>query len=193
MVFSAGAALDWLRRTARLGGRGRFEALAASVEDAGGVAFLPALGGLGAPAPDPSRRGLIAGLGTSAGAGHIARAAMEGVAHRVREVFDHVFDSAGPAPPPALGVDGGLASSATFLQIQADVLARPIRRHAVREATALGAAICAARGARLLTEADMAGFVRYDAIFEPRIGAEEAAARHLAWRLAVHGPHASKE
>ena len=188
MVLSAGAALDWLRRAARLGGRARFEALAASVENAGGVAFMPALDGLGAPAPDPARTGLLAGLTQSVAAAHIARAALEGVAHRARQVFDHAFELAGLPPPEALGVDGGLTSNETFLQIQADVLGRPIRRHAVREATALGAAICAGRGVKLLTEADAAAFVRYDAVFEPRIGADEAAARHRAWRLAVHGP-----
>jgi glycerol kinase len=187
MVISAGAALDWLRRVARMGGHARFETLAASVDSAGGAAFLPSLSGLGAPAPDPGRTGAFTGLTPSVGPAHLARAAMEGVAQRVREVFDHLFELAGLTPPPSLGVDGGMTASAAFLQIQADILGRPVRRHAVREATACGAAICAGRGAGLLTPADAAAFVRYDRIFEPGISPDESASRHHAWSRAVYG------
>lgn len=187
MVISAGAAVDWLRRAARMGGHARFEALAASIDSAGGAAFLPSLSGLGAPAPDPGRTGLFTGLTPSVGPAHLARAAMEGVAHRVREVFDHLFELAAPTPPQSLGVDGGMTASDNFLQIQSDILGRPIRRHAVREATACGAAICAGRGAGLLTTADTAAFVRYDRTFAPHISPDESASRHHAWRRAVYG------
>jgi glycerol kinase len=187
MVLSAGAALDWLRAVCRLGGHARFEALAASVADAGGAAFLPALHGLGAPHGDPARRASFAGLGASVTRAHLARAALEGVAFRVREVFDHVYGLTDLPPPRALGVDGGLAANDTFLQIQADLLGRPIRRHATAEATAAGAALCAARGAGLSTAADARAFIRYDAIFEPKISADEAAARLSDWRRRVYG------
>jgi len=187
MVISAGAALDWLRRVAGMGGHARFETLAASVAGAGGAAFLPSLSGLGAPAPDPGRTGAFTGLTPSVGPAHLARAAMEGVAHRLREVFDHLFELAGLTPPPALGVDGGMTASESFLQIQADILGRPVRRHAVGEATACGAAICAGRGAGLITPADAAAFVRYDRTFEPLISTDESASRHHAWRRAVYG------
>jgi glycerol kinase len=187
MVLSAGGALDWLRRACRLGVHARFEALAASVPDAGGAAFLPALNGLGAPQGDPTRRASLTGLGPSVTGAHLARAGLEGVAFRVREVFEHVFGLTDFPPPEVLGVDGGLTANQTFLQVQADLLGRPIRRHAIAEATAAGAALCAARGVGLLTEADAAAFTRYDKVFEPTIGADEAEARFAAWKGQVHG------
>jgi glycerol kinase len=186
MVYSAGAALDWVRGAMRLGAPGGFDRLAASVADAGGVWFLPALQGLGAPHGDASRRGALGGLTLAAGRAEIARAALEGVAFRVREVFDHVHALAERAPPPALGVDGGLAGSDVFLQIQADLLGRPVRRHAIREATACGAAICAGRGAGVLAAGDGAAFVAYDRVFEPGISCDAADARLGAWKAAVY-------
>jgi len=187
MVLSAGGALDWLRSACRLGGHARFEALAASFPDAAGAAFLPALNGLGAPHGDPTRRASLTGLGASVTAAHIAHAALEGVAFRVREVFDHVFGLTGFAPPEMLGVDGGLTANETFLQVQADLLDRPIRRHAIREATAAGAALCAGRGVGLLAESDARAFTRFDKVFEPAIGAGEAEARFSAWSEQVYG------
>ena len=188
MVLTAGAGLDWLRAACGLGRHGSFEALAASVPDAGGAAFLPALQGLGAPHGDPTRRGGLTGLTASVTRAHLARAALEGVAFRAREVVDHVYELTGVAAPPApLGVDGGVTANRAFLQILADMLGRPVQRHATAEATLLGAALCAGRGANLLTEADIGGFVRHEAPVEPRIGADEAAQRFAAWRAAVYG------
>jgi len=187
MVYTAGAALDWVRGAMRLGAPAAFDALAASVSDAGGVWFLPALQGLGAPHGDAARRGALGGLSLGAGRAHIARAALEGVAFRTREVFEHVHTLAEHALPTALGVDGGLASSDVFLQIQADLLGQPVRRHALREATAGGAAICAARGAGLLGPEETAGFVAYDRAFEPRVSRTEADGRFGAWKKAVYG------
>ncbi len=182
MVFSAGSAFDWLRGVARLGGHDAFEALAASVADTGGAWFLPALHGLGAPHDDPTRRAGLGGLSGAVDRGHIARAAMEGVAFRVREVFEHVYGRWGAPEPEFLGVDGGLTGNDAFLQIQADLLGRAIRRHGAREATACGAAIGAGRGVGLLAPGDLGGFVRYDRVFEPMIGADEAAERFAAWK-----------
>jgi glycerol kinase len=187
MVYTAGAALDWMRGAMRLGAPTAFDALAASVPDAGGVWFLPALQGLGAPYGDATRRGALGGLSLGASRAHIARAALEGVAWRTREVFEHVHALAERAPPAALGVDGGLASSDIFLQIQADLLGQPVRRHALREATAGGAAICAARGVGLLGADETGGFVAYDRAFEPAIGRDEADTRFDAWKQAVYG------
>ncbi len=187
MVLSAGSALDWLRSACGLGGHARFEALAASVDHSAGAAFLPALQGLGAPYGDPARRASLAGLSTSVSSAHIARAGMEGVAFRVREAFDHVHDLTGVAAPDVLGVDGGLTANETFLQVQADLLGRPLRRHAVREATAAGAALSAGRGIGLLSEADTKAFVRYDLTVEPRISADEADERLTTWKGRVYG------
>ncbi|MGI8841540.1 MAG: FGGY family carbohydrate kinase [Caulobacteraceae bacterium] len=186
MVLSAGAALDWMRGALRLGDHARFEALAASVPDAAGAAFLPALNGLGAPHGDLARRAGLTGLSAQVTAAHIARAALEGVAFRVREAFDHVFGVTGLTPPETLGADGGLTANQTFLHIQADLLGRPLRRHAIVEATAAGAALAAGRGVGLLSPADERAFTRYDKVFEPRIGADEAEERFSKWQSQVH-------
>jgi glycerol kinase len=190
MVYSAGAALDWLRRTCGLGAIPRFEALAGATPDAQGAVFLPALQGLGAPHGDAARRGLIAGLSAATGPGHLARAGLEGVAFRVREAFDHVYSGADLPAPEVLRVDGGLTRSDTLMQAQADLLGRPIARHAIRETTACGAAICAGLGAGLLGETDSMAFARYDRTFTPTISADEADARFAAWRGAVYGTSA---
>jgi len=187
MVYTAGAALDWVRGAMRMGGPAAFDALAASVPDAGGVSFLPALQGLGAPHGDAARRGAFGGLSLGTGRAHIARAAVEGVAFRTREVFEQVHALAERAPPPALGVDGGLAGSDVFLQIQADLLGQAVRRHSLREATAGGAAICAARGVGLLGPDETGGFVAYQRAFEPGISHDEADGRFEAWKRSAYG------
>jgi glycerol kinase len=187
MVFSAGSTFDWMRGTLGLGDRARFEALAASAPDTAGAYVLPALQGLGAPHGDPARRAAIGGLSAAVGKGHLARAAMEGLAFRVREIVDEIYAISGTAPPEALGVDGGMTANQTFMQIQADLLGRAVKRHAIREATLCGAAICAGRGAGVLSGSDAAGFVRYDRTFEPRIAPDAAAERLAAWKAQVYG------
>ena len=186
MIISGGSALDWLRRACAMGGHARFEALAARVSDAAGAAFLPALQGLGSPYGDASCRGLLAGLNPQVSRAHLARAGMEGLAFRSREALEHLYSLTDFPLPEALCVDGGLAANDTFLQVLADMLGLPVCRHAILEATACGAAICAARGAGLLTSADVPGFVRYDRTFEPRIVADEARARFSRWRSLVY-------
>lgn len=187
MVNTAGAAFDWLRRTLGIDSHEAFEALAASAPDAGGAVFLPALQGLGAPHGDFGKRGLLGGLSTATTRGHIARAALEGLSFRVREAFDAVYDGASLPRPEVLKVDGGMTNSDALMQQQADLLGLPVARHALREATAAGAAICAARGVGLLGADEVAGFATYDRTFEPRIPADEAAARFEHWRGSVHG------
>jgi glycerol kinase len=190
MVYSAGSALDWLRSEFRLGGHGRFEALALSTPDSGGVHVLPAFSGLGTPYGDLTRRGLVGGLGAGTGAAEVARAALEGVAFRVREIFDHIYSVTDLPAPDVLKADGGLTGNLALMQIQADLLARPVARHTHREATACGAAILAGRGIGLLTPGDAAGFVRHDRVFEPRLSADEAAGRLATWKAQVYGPQA---
>ena len=186
MVLSAGSALDWLRAACGLGAHGPFEALAAGVPDSAGAAFLPALQGLGAPHPDPARRGALKGLNPAVGRAHLARAGLEGLAFRVREAAGHVFALEGGAAPEVLNVDGGLTANDTFLQIQANLLGRPVRRHAAREATLAGAALSAGLGAGALKTGDAAAFARYDRVFAPAVGADEADALYAAWRTAVY-------
>ena len=186
MVLSAGSALDWMRGLWRLGDHRRFEALAAGVAGTAGSAFLPALQGLGSPHGDAERRGAVVGLNSTVGPAQIARAGLEGIAFRVREAAEYIFDLAEVAPPEALGVDGGLTSNHTFLQVQADMLKLPIRRHANAEATVCGAAICAGRGVGLLQSGDVEAFRRTDKTFTPSLSPDEADSRFAQWKALVY-------
>ena len=135
-VFTAGALIDWL--VGELGvarDAATLSELAASASDSGGVAILPALAGIGAPHWEPQARGMIAGLSTGTTRAQIARAALEAIAFRVREIVE-----AFPAAIRELRVDGGLANSEVLLQIQADALQAPVLRPQNLETTALGAA-----------------------------------------------------
>jgi glycerol kinase len=105
----------------------------------------------------------------------------------VREIFDHVYAPGDLSRPEVLRVDGGLTGSDALMQAQADILGLPVARHALREATVVGAAVCAARGAGLLAPSETAGFVRHDPPFEPRLSSDEATAKLGRWKLAVYG------
>ncbi|HEX6859055.1 MAG TPA: FGGY family carbohydrate kinase [Caulobacteraceae bacterium] len=183
MVITAGSAFDWLRRTFGIAGHDAFEQLAADNPDAAGAWFLPALQGLGAPHGDFTRKGALGGLTTATTTGHLVRAAVEGLACRVREAFDAVYEGAGLSRPDVLKVDGGMTNSDQLMQAQADILGLPVARHALREATAAGAAICAARGVGLLGSGETADFATYDRTFEPRPIGE----RFEQWKAAAYG------
>jgi glycerol kinase len=158
---------------------------AASVHGSGGVSIRPALNGLGAPHHDSSRRAAIVGLSGATTRAHVARAAFESIAFRVREIAEAAGDIAGIEVAEALPVDGGVAASDLFLQIQADLLARPVDRHHQIEATALGACIAAAIGAGLATHGELAHLARKAKHFAPSIGADEAEARCSEWQAAL--------
>jgi glycerol kinase len=170
MVITAGAMFDWLA-----GGLGLVKnpqetaAIAASVPDSGGVFVLPALQGLGTPYSNPEQRAVIGGLSRAATKGHVVRAALEGVASRVREALDRIYvDAPELERPESLRVDGGATRNDLLMQIQADILGLPIERHRVKEATALGAAICAGETAGIW-DAEMGANLRQtDRIFEPQ-------------------------
>ncbi len=186
MVISAGALLDWLVRD--LGLFASIEELtraAASVDSSGGVAIRPALNGLGAPHNDSTPRAGIVGLCSASTSKQIARAAFESLAFRMREIVEAVAAIDGLAPPDALPVDGGVAANDVFLQIQADVLGRPVDRHKHREATALGACIAAALGVGLASREELAPLTRTGKRFEPSIAAGDATARFSEWRVAL--------
>jgi glycerol kinase len=143
----------------------------------------PSLAGMGAPHGKFEARGLIAGLSLADGPGEVARAALQGIAFRFREIAE-VIAAALPVPE-ALPVAGGLSASDTLLQLQADALQRPVRRHAVREASAYGAALAAGMGLGLLDESDLKTLARYDAEFLPKTGGDETDAAFARWQTAV--------
>ncbi len=142
-VFIAGAAVQWLRDGLRLiKTSAEVEALASSVPDAGGVYLVPAFVGLGAPHWDAQARGAIFGLTRGTQAGHLARAAVEAMAYQTRDLVDTMRLDTG-LPLSELKVDGGACVNDALMQFQADLLGVPVRRPAICETTALGAAYLA--------------------------------------------------
>ena len=185
-VFAAGTLLDWLRD-----GLGLYadpadtEALAGAVDGTVGVRVLPALVGLGAPWWRPEARGVIAGLTPGANRAHVARAALDGIAHRVADVVE-AMAAALPAPPAALRVDGGLTANRYLVQRQADLLGIPLELATTEESTALGAAALAALGAGLFTSPqEIVARVRPARSVAPRLPAEERERERAAWRAFV--------
>jgi glycerol kinase len=188
MILSAGSAIDWLARMLDVGSAAYLVGLAAEAEDSGGVAFLPALQGLGAPHGQSDRLGRLAGLSAAADRAHIARAALEGLAFRAREILDRAAAVGGLASDAPIGVDGGLTRSDLFVQILADLTGHPIRPLANPEATLMGAALLAARGAALLDEAALRAALAPRLTLHPRLTPDESQARFTRWLTAVHGP-----
>jgi glycerol kinase len=142
-VFIAGAVVQWLRDGLGLiGSSAEVESLAMKVNDSGGVYFVPAFVGLGAPYWDPSARGMIVGLTRGTDRAHIARAALESIAFQTRDVLEAMQRDAGLALGH-LKVDGGASANDLLMQFQADLLGVAVRRPVVAETTALGAAYLA--------------------------------------------------
>jgi glycerol kinase len=185
-IFIGGAVVQWLRDNLKLiAASSDVEALAASVPDAGGVVFVPAFVGLGAPHWDPHAAGLMVGLRRDTSPGHIARAALESIAFQVADVLDAVQGETS-APLGALRVDGGAAVNDLLMQFQADVLGVPVVRPRVTETTALGAAYLAGLATGFWSSAkELRAGRSSDVRFEPRMSAEERTARRAQWQKAV--------
>ncbi len=185
-VFVAGALVGWLRDGLGLIKQAAdFEPLARSVESNGGVTIVPALTGLGAPHWDPAARGLMIGLSRGTHRGHVARAALEAISLSVAEVVACMQADAG-MPLRRLRVDGGASGNDLLMQIQADVLGIPVERPAVRETTALGAALLAGLATGFYADtAAVEAARRVERTFEP--AADQAARERLlaTWQAAV--------
>ncbi len=182
-AFVAGAALDWLAGILGLAGGAQVAELAATVPDADGAAFVPALAGLGAPEWDPEARGLFIGLHRGTARAHLARAACEALAFQTRAATA-LMGEAGVAPAE-LRVDGGVAASDFFLALQADALGVPVVRSGAVEATAWGAALLAGVGAGLWAPEEAERGWRAGARFAPGAEAARLDRRFAAWRRAV--------
>jgi glycerol kinase len=187
MVITAGAMFDWLAGGLELVKNPQeTAAIAASVPDSGGVFVLPALQGLGTPYGKPEQRAVIGGLSRAVTKGHVVRAALEGVASRVREALDQIYvDAPELVRPQSLRVDGGATRNDLLMQIQADILGLPVERHAVAEATALGAAICAGETAGMWDAEMGASLRRTDRIFEPQWSDDQRESFFDNWRKAT--------
>jgi glycerol kinase len=182
-VFVTGAAIQWLRDgLGIIDSAAEVNDLAASVSDSGGVVFVPALAGLGAPDWDPSARGMIAGISRGTTSAHIARATLDAIAFQVRDVVDLIVHEAHLALPE-LAVDGGAAASDLLCQLQADQLGVPVVRPEIIETTGLGAAFLAGLGCGIWSSPDdLRTARRIDRRFTP--GNRDQAA-HRQWRAAV--------
>src|SRR5262245_21820100 len=185
-VFIAGAAIQWLRDALGiLRDAAESRALAESVPDTGGVYFVPAFVGLGAPHWDMYARGTIVGLTRGTTGAHLARAALESIAFQSRDVLEAMAADAGIAVD-ALRVDGGAAANDFLCQFQADLLNVAVLRPRIIETTALGAAYLAGLGAGVWRSADeVAGHWALERRFEPRLGESARVTRYDGWRRAV--------
>jgi glycerol kinase len=185
-IFIGGAVVQWLRDNLRLiGSSGEVEALAAGVPDTGGVVFVPAFVGLGAPHWDAHAAGMLIGLRRDTGPGQIARAALEAIAFQVADVLEAVHSETGE-PLQALRVDGGAAVNDLLMQFQADVLGVPVVRPRVTETTALGAAYLAGLAVGFWSNPEALRAERKgDVRFEPKMAAGERAERRGRWQKAV--------
>jgi len=185
-VFIAGAAVQWLRDgLGAIESAAEIEPLARSVASSGGVVFVPALAGLGAPYWDADARGLIAGITRGTTRAHLARATLEAIAFQVDDLVLGVRADLG-REIPALRVDGGAARNDLLLELQADLSGVAVERVEDLESTARGAAMLAGIGAGVFrTGAEAARMVRVDRVFRPGLDAHERAARRAGWTSAV--------
>ena len=184
-IFIGGAVVQWLRDNLKLiGSSGDVEALAASVPDTGGVVFVPAFVGLGAPHWDAHAGGLLIGLRRDTKPGHIARAALESIAFQVADVLKAVESET--TPLAALRVDGGASVNNLLMQFQADLLGVPVVRPQVTETTALGAAYLAGLATGFWAgPAELRVKRQGDVRFEPKMDAGERGERLGRWQRAV--------
>jgi glycerol kinase len=185
-VFITGAAVQWLRDGLRLiKSAGESESLARSVPDNGGVYFVPAFVGLGAPYWDMYARGTIVGLTRGTTSGHLARATLEAIAYQVRDVADAMGAEAG-LKVPLLRVDGGGTANSLMMQFQADILGIPIQLATIAETTSLGAAYLAGLAVGLWPDtAQLARMWQASETYEPKMSVDQRETLYAGWRRAV--------
>jgi glycerol kinase len=190
-VFIGGAVVQWLRDGLRaIAGSGEVQALAESVPDAGGVMFVPAFTGLGAPYWNADARGAIVGLSRGSTVAHIARAALESIAFQCAALLHAMARDAQVGGPPAavteLRVDGGASVNDLLMQFQADLLGIPVVRPKVVETTALGAAYLAGLAVGVYKNLDeLAALWQVERRFLPTMPRERVQELMAGWEHAV--------
>jgi glycerol kinase len=191
-VYTAGSALRWLAGIGVLPDPASLDEVAGTVPDSGGVIFVPALAGLGAPHWAPGARGVLTGLHLGTERGHLARAAAEGIAASVALLVSAACVDLG-LPLGLLRVDGGLSRSRVLVQAQADLLQVPVVVRRSADATALGVAALARLGTgEASSVAEAVGPAEVEATVDPAITADEAAERIVAFRSAVQSALAGR-
>jgi glycerol kinase len=185
-VFVGGAVVQWLRDgLGIIRSSSEIEALANSVPDNGGVYFVPAFVGLGAPHWDSYARGTIFGLTRGSNAGHIARAALESIAYQVADLMDAVQTDTN-TPLKELRVDGGASANDALMQFQADILGVPVVRPEMTETTALGATFLAGLGSGFWKEVQIiSDLPRKEHRFEPALPHSKVETLRQRWNEAI--------
>jgi glycerol kinase len=185
-IFTAGAVVQWLRDGLRLlDSAGDSEAMAEAVPDNGGVYFVPALVGLGAPYWDSTARGAILGITRGTTSNHIVRAALESMCYRTRDVVDIMTRDSGLSIPE-LKVDGGATANAFLCQFQADILGVDVIVPSDLETTARGAAYLAGLRCGYWKDTDaLSGALAVRHVYGPRMSESERDRLYREWREAV--------
>jgi glycerol kinase len=185
-IAITGAAVQWLRDNLGLiKNAAETEVIASSVDDTGGVYFVPAFSGLFAPYWDMDARGVIVGLTRYVTKAHIVRATLESICYQTREVLEAMNSDAG-LKLSALKVDGGAVVNDFLMQLQADILGLTVIRPTVRETTALGAAYAAGLATGVWQTLDeLKSNWAVERVFEPKWSAERRDSGYDGWRRAV--------
>lgn len=185
-VFIGGAVVGWLRDALGMIKASKdIEALAALTKDNGGVYFVPAFTGLGTPHWDQAARGLIIGLTRGTGRAHIARAALESIALQTADLIDAMQADSG-VEIPELRVDGGASANDLLMQIQADIIQRPVVRPVITETTALGAAYLSGLAVEFWRSSDeIANQWKVEKRFDPLMPSDEAVHIRKRWHEAI--------
>jgi glycerol kinase len=185
-VAITGALVQWLRDNLGLVKKSSdIETLARTVEDNGGVYFVPAFSGLFAPYWQANARGVIAGLTRYANKGHIARAVLEATAFQTREVVEAMEKDSGIALDQ-LRTDGGMIENDLLMQFQADILAKPVVRPVMKETTALGAAYAAGLAVGFFEDQnDLCANWSVDQTWKPKMEEKKRNEMYRLWKKAV--------
>lgn len=184
-IAVTGAAVQWLRDNLKIiDGADKVEALASTVEDNGGVYFVPAFSGLFAPYWNDRARGVIVGLTRYANSGHIARAVLEAVCYQTRDVIEVMKSSTGLSIEE-LKVDGGMVVNDLLMQIQADILGVSIVRPKIIETTALGAAYAAGLSIGFWSIKDIKNIWSFDKSWSPKADKDTVDKLYSRWSKAV--------
>eukprot|EP00873_Tetraselmis_striata_P020148 jgi/Tetstr1/440412/TSEL_028746.t1 len=187
-IAVAGRGISWLKdNLGLLDSAKESEAVAGSVEDTGGVYFVPAFSGLYAPHWRSDARGVLVGMTLATARGHVVRAMLEAICFQTKEVLDAMQRDSG-LKLTTLRVDGGATANALLMQMQADLLGTPVLRPADQESTALGAALAAGLTVGMWDEAFVFRPEHEDStasVFQPALSAEDVAPRYRRWQDAV--------
>ena len=185
-IAITGALVQWMRDNLGLiGSSPEIETLARTVEDNGGVYFVPAFSGLYAPYWKHNARGVIAGLTRYANKGHLARAVLEATAFQTREVVEAMEQDSGIALD-VLRVDGGMVENELLMQFQADILNRPVVRPVIKETTSLGAAYAAGLAVGFYKNTDdLRARWSVGQTWKPRLEEAKRAEMYRMWKKAV--------